>query len=399
MILFRQRHQTSGKWYVVRFWKYPVGGDRVHASERICPLDSKETGFLSKGERRRRANEIVVQSGVNDAQQFIEVHTSTTFREQAKQFLNHSMTRKRNPVKPATSTTWQNCVAKWLNPNLGDLPLQSVNNQTVKVLVAKMQAAALAPKSISNYVGLVKLIVASAITEDGEEMFPRKWNHEFLDIPLVQKQKQPTFSVETMSAIVQNATGQEQVLYALLAGTGLRVGEAFGLEVGHLTGDCKTITVEQSCWEGDIQAPKTKNAYRQVELCDQLAGMLRVFVAERQSGLVFRNRIGLPMSQTNLVRRSLHPILKTLGVEKAGFHAMRRFRATWLRRQRAPEDLIQFWLGHAKQSQTDGYSKVAEDLDFRREVVNSVGTGFVVPGAMRPMRPKKAKKEEMRIAA
>jgi hypothetical protein len=78
---------------------------------------------------------------------------------------------------------------------------------------------------------------------------------------------------------------------------------------------------------------------------------------------------------------------------------MRRFRTTWLRKQRAPEDLIQFWLGHAKQSQTDGYSKLAEDLDFRMEVVNSVGVGFVVPNSMRPMRPRKLNRRELEIAA
>ena len=83
-----------------------------------------------------------------------------------------------------------------------------------------------------------------------------------------------------------------------------------------------------------------------------------------RSGLIFTNRNGKPLSQTNVVRRSLHPILKELGVEKTGFHAMRRFRATWLRKQRAPEDLIRFWLGHAEQSVTDGYSKLAEDVEF-----------------------------------
>ena len=69
-------------------------------------------------------------------------------------------------------------------------------------------------------------MVASAIGDDGEELFPRKWNHDFLDMPLVEKQHQPTFTAETMSAIVEKADGQEQVLYALLAGTGLRIGEA-----------------------------------------------------------------------------------------------------------------------------------------------------------------------------
>jgi integrase len=116
-----------------------------------------------------------------------------------------------------------------------------------------------------------------------------------------------------------------------------------------------------------------------------LAALLKAFVGERQSGLLFFNRTGKPLSQTNVARRSLHPILEELKVEKTGFHAMRRFRTTWLRKQRAPEDLIKFWLGHAKQSVTDGYSKRAEDLEFRREVVEKVGTGFAVPAPMIPM--------------
>jgi integrase len=389
----------SGKWYVVRFWKYPLGKERLHASEKICLTDPKSEGYLSKGERRRRANEIVAASGVNDAQQFIDTTVGVTFREQAKKFLNHSMNRKRNPVKPATSTTWQNCVDKWLNPNLGDLPLANVNNQTVKTLVAKMHASGLSPKTISNYIGLVKLVVASAIGEDGEELFPRKWNHDFLDLPVIEKQYQPTFTAETMSTIVQKAAGQEQMLYALLAGTGLRIGEALGLEIKHLSADRKTITIEQSCWNGKMQSPKTKNAYRQVDLYPALANLFNRFIGDRTSGLVFRNQGGRPLSQTNIVRRSLHPILEEIKVEKTGFHAMRRFRATWLRKQRAPEDLIQFWLGHAKQSITDGYSKLAEDVEFRAQVAETVGTGFVVPSAVRPMRPRKRKEEVVEVAA
>lgn len=390
---------VSGNWYVVRFWKYPPGQDRIHASERICPIDPKASGYQPKGERRRRANEIVVASGVNDAPQFIEAHNGVTFREQAKWFLNHSMNRIRNPVKPATITTWQNCIDKWLNPNLGDLPLASINNLALKGLVAKMHEAGLSAKTISNYVGLVKLILASAIDDNGEQVFPRRWNHDFIDLPVVENQHQPSFTAETMSAIVQKADGQDQVLYALLAGSGLRVGEALGIEIKHLSADCRTITVEQSCWEGAIQTPKTKNAYRQVDLCTPLADLLRAFVGDRQSGLVFSNRVGKPLSQTNMVRRSLHPILKQLGVEQTGFHAMRRFRTTWLRKRQAPEDFIKFWLGHAKKSVTDSYSKLADDEEFRKEVVEKIGTGFAVPASMRPMRPRILVERSAAVAA
>jgi integrase len=389
----------SGKWYVVRFWKYPAGKDRIHASERICPTDSKALGYLPKGERRRRANEIVEASGINDKEVFVETNVGTTFREQAEWFLSHAVTRKRRPAKPATVANWRCCLDKWLNPHLGDLPLASVNNGTVKTLVAKMHAANLSAQTMTTYVNLVKLVVGSAIDENGEQLFPRKWNNEFIDLPVIENQKQPTFTAETMSAIVEKATGQDRILYALLAGTGLRVGEAFGLEVRHLSTDCRTITVEQSCWQKSIQTPKTKSAYRQIDVCTDIAKLLKQFIGDRKSGLIFANSIGGPLSQTNVVRRSLHPILEELGVGMTGFHAMRRFRATWLRKQRTPEDLIRFWLGHAKSSMTDGYSKLSDDIEYRREVAEKIGTGFTVPASMRPMVPKKRKKEVELVAA
>ena len=283
---------VSGKWYVVRFWKYPPGQDRIHASERICPTDSKALGYLPKGERRRRANEIVEASGINDAKQFVETNVGTTFREQAEWFLSHSVNRKRRPAKPATVANWRCCVDKWLNPNIGDLPLASINNGTVKTLVAKMHAANLSAQTMTTYVNLVKLVVGSAIDDNGEQLFPRKWNNEFIDLPVIENQKQPTFTAETMSAIVEKTYGQDQVLYALLAGTGLRVGEAFGLEVKHLSADCRTITVEQSCWQKSIQTPKTKSAYRQIDVCTELAKLLKQFIGDRQSGLIFANGAG-----------------------------------------------------------------------------------------------------------
>jgi integrase len=390
---------VSGKWYVVRFWKYPAGQHRVHASERICPVDPKQPGYLSKGERRRKVNEIVDASGVNDAQQFVEANVGTTFREQAKWFLNNAVNRKCNPAKPATVANWRCCLDKWLNPSLGDLPLASVNNATVKVLVAKMNEAKLSAQTITTYTNLVKLIVASALDDNGEELFPRKWNNEFIDVPIIENQYQPTFTEAEMSAIVEMANGQERVLYALLAGSGLRIGEALGLEVKHLSPDCRTITIEQSCWQGAIQSPKTKAAYRQVDICTELANLLKAFVGERQSGLLFANRVGRPLSQTKVVRRSLHPILEKIGAAKTGFHAMRRFRTTWLRKQRTPEDLIRFWLGHAKSSVTDGYSKLDEDTDYRLEVAEKVGHGFPIPTLMVPMRPTIQSKEEVNVAA
>jgi integrase len=106
--------------------------------------------------------------------------------------------------------------------------------------------------------------------------------------------------------------------------------------------------------------------------------MLKKYVGERISGFLFNTKNGNSLSQTNLLRRGLHPALKKLGQPRAGFHAFRRFRATWLRKNRTPEDIIRFWLGHADETVTDGYSKLREDVQYRKEVADKIGLGFEI---------------------
>jgi integrase len=263
-----------------------------------------------------------------------------------------------------------------------------------------MDEARLSAQSIVTYTNLVKLVVASALDEDGEQLFPRKWSNEFIDLPVIENQYQPAFTVENVPSILEKAKGPYQVLYALLAGTGLRIGEAFGLEIKHLSSDCRTITVEQSCFGCSVQKPKTKNAYRQVDLCTPLAGLLKSLVGNRQSGFVFANHAGHPLSQTNVLRRSLHPILKELGVNRTGFHAFRRFRNTFLRNYTAcPDGLRRFWLGWGDEGMSGHYDKICEDSAFRREVAEKVAVGFAVPASMSPMSPRKSVTKAEQITA
>jgi len=65
--------------------------------------------------------------------------------------------------------------------------LRASTTQPEGLLVAKLSG--LSPKSISYYAGLV---VASAMGDDVEELSSREWNHEFLDIPLVENRRCPS---------------------------------------------------------------------------------------------------------------------------------------------------------------------------------------------------------------
>ncbi len=364
-------------------------------SIRICPVSGP--GRMTMSERERRAREIITESGADTEEHFEKVEAvnlGATFRQQAIRWLNHVQTRQRKPIKPATAKSWENCLDKWVNPFMGDMPLSSVGNLAVKGLVAKMVAQKRAPKTIKNVVQVAKMVVASAVNDEGDQVYPRKWNHEFIDLPEVKHQHTPTFSGEDVNKIVSSAKGQYRMLYALLAGTGMRIGEVSGLEIEkHIGQDASTIMVQQSVWSGLVQPPKTNNATREIDLHSDIAQMLKDFVQERKTGFLFLSRAGKPLCQTNVLKRSLHPILKVMGRDKAGFHAFRRFRTSWLRKNRAPEDLIRFWLGHANRSVTDGYSKLSEDRTFRKECAEKVGLGFVIPSSMMEVVPIVPKSE------
>jgi integrase len=245
-----------------------------------------------------------------------------------------------------------------------------------------MVKGSLSPKTVNTYSQIAKSVVASAVNEEGEQLFPRKWNHEFVDMPVVDKSKQntPHFTGEVITGILASSKGYKQMFCALLAGTGLRAGEALGLEVGkHISTDFKTLYIRQKVRRGKLEHfLKTEGGRRDVDLSPNLADLLKKYVGERTSGFLFHNKNGNSLSQTNLLRRGLHPALKKLGQPKAGFHAFRRFRTTWLRKNRTPEDLIRFWLGHADETVTDGYSKLREDVQYRREVADKTGLGFEI---------------------
>ena len=378
-------------WYHVRFrMDVPGQEKRAYLSRPICPISGP--GSLTKPQRLKLRREIIAASGADTEEHFNKVEAfnhGVTFRKQAEWWLNHVQTRKRRPIKPATVLGFTSYLKTWLYPNLGDLPLSSVNNLVARDLVAKMAKAGVSPKMVTNVVQVVKMVVASLVNENGERLHPRTWNHEFMDLPEVRDQWQPTHSSETMKAIAAGSEGRERMLYVLLGATGLRFGEAFGLEIDkHISDDFSILQIRQKVWNGRVQPfLKTENGVRDVDLHPSISAMLKGFVGDRTSGLLFRSRSGFPLQQSNVLRLSLHPLLKRLGQPKSGAHAFRRFRTTWLRKQHTPEDLIRFWLGHANRSVTDVYSKLKEDVAFRKQVAEQVGIGFELPAAKPEVAP------------
>ena len=279
-----------------------------------------------------------------------------------------------------------------------DTLLRDIHNGFLKDLASKLPGSA---KTVNELLAVVKAVVASAVDpQTGDPLYPRTWNHSFIDAPTISGQKQPCATKDDVECAIKNAPShQEQLFYCLLAGCGLRVAEALSIHVNGADDQTSwdaptaTITVRSSIYNGAEQhRVKTQAGNRVVDLDPRLSAAIIKFVAEQNiqpGAFLFQSTSGRGMHlRTATARLKKHGIL--------GFHSFRRFRITRLRDLGTPEDIIRYWVGHAGEGITDRYSKLAENVELRKEWARRAGLGFELdkvghPAPKVPLHPKAAK--------
>jgi integrase len=242
------------------------------------------------------------------------------------------------------------------------------------------------PKTIVNYYLIAAAVFATAKDRKGKQLFPRQWDLNYIGLPAVDKktQKTPTLEAAEIETILAAAKKLYCVLYCLLAASGLRISEALGLEIGkHFSADCSIVYVRQQRSKkghGIESYPKTDAGIRDIDLDPALAALVKEYIGDRTSGFLFETPGGLPLSPRNIARDSLHPILRKMGRELAGFHTFRRFRESILQMSEARTLLIDFWMGHANRDMSGRYGKqLLENIQWRRDCAAKVGLGFTLP--------------------
>jgi integrase len=380
--------EASGKWFVVRFWKDIEGQEkRALVRERISPISGP--GSLNRSERERRAREIIADAQVDTAQHFnrvVKQQVGVTFEEQSKIWLGQSQTRRRKPIRTSTVPTIQAALDKWILPEVGHLPLyETAKYPTMKALVTRMNAGRLSAQTVNSYFRMAAAVIASAEDAEGNPLYPRKWDANKLDLPLVEtsKQRRPSITAETMTEFARVKSPKYRMLMILAASAGCRIGELLGLEIKDLLDDFTTVRIIQQAKGKYLTTElKTANSERFVDISPEVAALLKEFLAGRTTGLVFPNRVGRPLNPSNIRNRVIHPLLRMKGLPTGGNHIFRRFRMTWLRENSVPPDIERFWLGHANRTVGDDYSMLKKNIKFRKQIADKIGVGFVLPNSI-----------------
>ncbi len=303
------------------------------------------------------------------------------FRIQAEAWFKGLQNRKRKPVKPGTLAVYRSYLNTWIKPRLGNVEIAMFGNAAMKTFAASLNTPAqpLGPKSQNEVVAVVKQIIASAVNENGDKLYPRDWNHAFIDLPQINKreQKAPSLTVAEVTHAVRCAPRPIGTFYAMLAGTGLRIGEALAVRVGPCDRvsawdpEKLVVAVRTQLWRAMEIDPKTEAGVRDVDLHPRLNQLLiNQAVGKNIGDFLFQSERGGHMYESTLRKYSL----QKLGIP--GFHAFRRFRITRLREMGCPEDIVRYWAGHEGEGITDRYSKLAQNVELRRSWAARVGYGF-----------------------
>jgi integrase len=230
--------------------------------------------------------------------------------------------------------------------------------------------------------------VKSLKAANGEPVHKRTWDAETMDLPIVEysEQKRPSLKVKTISELIAASSGPEQVLYVLLAATGMRISEALALETRHFINGGRTIKVEQQVMKDCpriVTYLKTSAAKREIDLHPDVAEFLQRYMSGK-SGLLFSTAKGTPHLYGNLEDRWLTPRLAKMGLDETGmgWHSFKRFRKTWLRGRRCLEDINNFWMAHKPQTMSELYSHLHEELEMRLDEAKRVEYGFDLPNAL-----------------
>lgn len=368
--VMRKGRMWHGRYYA------DVSGqeERKRMSVPLGPIHS-----MTKPEAKRKLRSLLQDMGINSEAHLVRATRAVnTFATEAEWWKQNRLSL----FKPSCQETMGSHVEKYLLPHFGKLPVDAVDERHVQEFIADLNRTELSPKSVRNIVGVLKLIV--------REKTWRDWNLSMPEIPL---KEQRCFAEVEMVQIVNAAEGQWRILFATLASTGLRAGEAFGLHVDDLDFAAGKLFVRRSVWRGQEVTVKTRQGYRMVHIEPALVEMLKEHLGERRAGRVFETRTGTPLSKDN-VRRKLHSILRGLGLEKGGLHAFRHGRVSILQQNAVPGDLVKEWVGHSSLRTTSRYTHFRDD--YRQQIAANLG---LFSKAVSPNSPKFDKVAVQRDAA
>lgn len=258
-----------------------------------------------------------------------------------------------NNNRPSEVRTKRSIVRNHLCTFFGNVRIDRVGVRHIEQFKAKKLKEGLTPKTINNYMTVLRRALVSAMEWEYIKVVPQvKW----------MKTPPPSFDFLTRdeSERLLKAVPPERYAHVLTAlKAGLRSGELLALRWEDIDFHTEKILVRRSVWKGHETPPKNgKN--REVPMSPHLSRTLKAH-RHLRGPQVFCQESGQPLTR-DMVKRVLPFACKKAGLRGIQFHALRHSFASQLVMEGVPLKVVQELLGHATIEMTMRYAHLAPSM-------------------------------------
>ena len=296
---------------------------------------------------------------------------------------------KQAEVKPSTLTSYEYALRVHILPDLGKHQLGKLTREAIKAFLGKKNEARLSRDTVRVLHATLRALLEEAVESGIVPVNVARRAGKFVKGKANQGEKIQFFSRDELALFLETAKTEALAYYPLflcLARTGLRIGEAIGLQCGDLDFAGFGIEVRRNIVKGRVGTPKNGRT-RRVDMSQQLAQVLRGEIANRKAQLLrlgksadelgnlwlFQSGAGGPMDDSK-VRKVLARLLVKAGLPRRNLHSLRHSFASLLIQNGESLAYVRDQLGHSSiQITVDTYGHLVPGGN--RRAVNRLDDG------------------------
>jgi integrase len=271
-------------------------------------------------------------------------------------------------LRPSTLERDRGYFERYMVPTLGKTPLAQLDRRMVQAWTGELSTR-LAPRTVQKAGQVLHKILREAVAQRYILDNPAAG----VSYPKIPRPKTRVLSPEEVARLTDAMDPRYRALVPFLCYSGLRIGEAFALEVSDLELDkdparvmvSRTVVELGSLHFGD---PKTEAGVRTVPLPAELAAALREHIARHELGPgdpLFPAPKGGVTRLNSWRTRFWNPAAELAGLAGFNVHQTRRTAVTLWLEYGIPLEVAQVWIGHADTRMIlDVYAKPRAEAQF-----------------------------------
>jgi integrase len=274
---------------------------------------------------------------------------------------------EKTDLKKSTKISYRFQMKKHILPAFGNERLDAIDYLRLKLWVIE-QAETYSKDSVRLMVGALRVMLQEAVHEGIITANPVTRLGRFYRSAKRIKEKIDPFTIDELHRIEEKCGEKFPDFYPLilcLSRTGMRIGEAFGLEWLDIDFKNNYIIIRRNIPpHRQVETPKTASSERRVDMSPELAEVLRKLQKERKKEAfsegrafdagdwVFPNEEGKTIHYSNFLRRVWHRVQDQAKVRRRTPHDLRHSWASHMLSAGADLAYVSAQLGHSNPATT-----------------------------------------------